>query len=40
MSTSSSGISLDVNEFPGKRVLVTGGTKGAIAFGLDARPSS
>jgi len=29
MSTSSSGISFDVNEFTGKRVLVTGGTKGA-----------
>jgi NAD(P)-dependent dehydrogenase (short-subunit alcohol dehydrogenase family) len=29
MSTSSSGIALDVNEFPGKHVLVTGGTKGA-----------
>jgi NAD(P)-dependent dehydrogenase (short-subunit alcohol dehydrogenase family) len=28
-STSSSGISADVNEFTGKRVLVTGGTKGA-----------
>ncbi len=29
MSTSSSGIALGANEFPGKRVLVTGGTKGA-----------
>src|SRR6266480_2335451 len=29
MSTSSSGISFDVNEFTDKRVLVTGGTKGA-----------
>ena len=29
MSTSSSGISFDMNEFTGKRVLVTGGTKGA-----------
>src|SRR5258708_6490893 len=29
MSTSSSSISFDVNEFTAKRVLVTGGTKGA-----------